>query len=150
MAPVGPPSYSASVWGFACVAVVFPGRFYPHRPSSRSALAVKAADMKANPQPLFEGVQSPELSLMTPIETSVSSRTMRTSSRSARVSKLSSKPQRTMGSSGPTARSNALTTSPLKRQVIAIFADQHVRHEAGTGPPTFDQAGRQRGLGGPK
>lgn len=27
---------------------------------------------------------------------------------------------------------------PLKRQVIAIFADQDVRHEAGSGPPTFD------------
>ncbi|CUH71468.1 hypothetical protein TL5120_01617 [Thalassovita autumnalis] len=36
---------------------------------------------------------------------------------------------------------------PLKRQVITIFADQHVRHEAGAGPPAFDQAGRQRGLG---
>ncbi len=31
---------------------------------------------------------------------------------------------------------------PLKRQMIAIFADQHVRHEAGPGPPALDQAGR--------
>lgn len=36
---------------------------------------------------------------------------------------------------------------PFKRQVIAIFADQDVRDEAGARPPTFDQAGRQRGLG---
>jgi hypothetical protein len=36
---------------------------------------------------------------------------------------------------------------PLKRQMIAIFADQHVSHEAGPGSPTLDQAGWQRGLG---
>lgn len=35
---------------------------------------------------------------------------------------------------------------PLKRQVIAIFADQHVRHEARTRAPAFDQARRQRCL----
>lgn len=31
--------------------------------------------------------------------------------------------------------------------MIAKFADRHVRHKAGSGPPTLDQAGRQRGLG---
>ena len=29
---------------------------------------------------------------------------------------------------------------PLQRQTIAIIADQHVRHEAGTGAAAFDQA----------
>lgn len=36
---------------------------------------------------------------------------------------------------------------PLKRQVITIFADQHVRHEAGSGSPALDQARWQWGLG---
>ena len=36
---------------------------------------------------------------------------------------------------------------PLKRQMIAIFADQHVRHEARAGPSALDQARWQRGLG---
>ena len=36
---------------------------------------------------------------------------------------------------------------PLKRQVIAVFANQHVRHEARPGSPALDQARWQWGLG---